>query len=298
MCTKDNIDFCTSWLKHYKPIRKMQIYNGSELLDDDILNKIKKEYGNEIFFKTVKKDYSEQFETDYLLDKESLISRCIKEHQNDEFMISEPVKILKDDIGQKEYRIFVIENKIVSISRFTDYVFHKIDPEVYEKSLNIVNGLKDFPSSFVMDVFEYERNGKKEFDVLEFNPISASGSYLYNSLVNFNNNNILHDNEYLIAEEKMENLEEIKKRNQKKITGSASKLFNAPKSFSYDLKSIYMIGTTCGFLYDGIDRITKENLSMHGSVISFENLVVNELFLDSSISDDEVSIEGPIKRLK
>ena len=100
------------------------------------------------------------------------------------------------------------------------------------------------------------------------------------------------------AEEKMENLEEIKKRNQKKITGSASKLFNAPKSFSYDLKSIYMIGTTCGFLYDGIDRITKENLSMHGSVISFENLVVNELFLDSSISDDEVSIEGPIKRLK
>ncbi len=298
LCTKDNIDFCTSWLKHYKPIRKMQIYNGSELLDNDILNKIKKEYGNEIFFKTVKKDYSEQFETDYLLDKESLISRCIKEHQNDEFMISEPVKILKDDIGQKEYRIFVIENKIVSISRFTDYVFHKIDPEVYEKSLNIVNGLKDFPSSFVMDVFEYERNGKKEFDVLEFNPISASGSYLYNSLVNFNNNNILHDNEYLIAEEKMENLEEIKKRNQKKITGSASKLFNAPKSFSYDLKSIYMIGTTCGFLYDGIDRITKENLSMHGSVISFENLVVNELFLDSSISDDEVSIEGPIKRLK
>lgn len=298
LCTKDNIDFCTNWLKHYKPIRKMQIYNGRELLDDDILNKIKKEYGNEIFFKTVKKDYSEQFETDYLLDKESLISRCIKEHQNDEFMISEPVKILKDDIGQKEYRIFVIENKIVSISRFTDYVFHKIDPEVYEKSLNIVNGLKDFPSSFVMDVFEYERNGKKEFDVLEFNPISASGSYLYNSLVNFNNNNILHDNEYLIAEEKMENLEEIKKINKKKITGSASKLFNVPKSFSYDLKSIYMIGTTSGFLYDGIDRITKENLSMHGSVISFENLVVNELFLDSSISDDEVSIEGPIKRLK
>lgn len=108
----------------------------------------------------------------------------------------------------------------------------------------------------------------------------------------------MHDNEYLIAEEKMENLEEIKKRNQKKITGSASKLFNVPKSFSYDLKSIYMIGTTSGFLYDGIDRITKENLSMHGSVISFENLVVNELFLDSSISDDEVSIEGPIKRLK
>ena len=25
LCTKDNIDFCTSWLKHYKPIRKMQI---------------------------------------------------------------------------------------------------------------------------------------------------------------------------------------------------------------------------------------------------------------------------------
>ena len=70
-------------------------------------------------------------------------------------------------------------------------------------------------------------------------------------------------------------------------------------------KSVFL-KLLCGFykptsgkiLYDGIDRITKENLSMHGSVISFENLVVNELFLDSSISDDEVSIEGPIKRLK
>lgn len=51
LCTKDNIDFCTSWLKHYKPIRKMQIYNGSELLDDDILNKIKKSMEMKYFLK-------------------------------------------------------------------------------------------------------------------------------------------------------------------------------------------------------------------------------------------------------
>ena len=111
---------------------------------------------------------------------------------------------------KKEYRVFVIEGKIVSISRFTDYVFHKIEPSIYEKALKITSNLKGFPSSYVIDFFEYEKNGNKKFDVLGFTPSPASGTYLYNSIIDFCSNNILHENIYQISLEKRSKLEEKK----------------------------------------------------------------------------------------
>ena len=238
------------------------------MLDEKTINRIKEEYGNIIFFKTIMKDYSGNLNVEYLKDKESLISRTLSYHLDDEFIICEKVKITKDDLGQKEYRLFVVDGKITSISRTTPYVFHKIEPHVYEEAKKIVEKAKLIASSFVMDIFEYEKDDKIAIDVVEFNPIVASGLYLYNSLIDLSGNNILHNDIYLVGFEQREKLKDLIEMDCKIIKSNPSKLFNSLNTFAGDLKSIYVSGGPGTISYDIVDTITDDMLKEHGSIMN------------------------------
>lgn len=266
--SKEEIIRCLNWYKYYNTKRKLEMLKGRDLLDYETINRIKEEYGNIIFFKTIMKDYSGNLNVEYLKDKESLISRTLSYHLDDEFIISEKVKITKDDLGQKEYRLFVVDEKITSISRTTPYVFHKIEPHVYEEAKKIVEKAKLIASSFVMDIFEYEKDDEIVIDVVEFNPIVASGLYLYNSLIDLSDNNILHDDVYLVGFEQREKLKDLIEMDYKIIKSNPSKLFNSLNTFAGDLKSIYVSGEPGTISYDIVDTITDDMLKKHGSIMN------------------------------
>lgn len=284
LVTRKENEKVDNWPNYYKTKRKLKVFKGKELLDKNVCEQIKREYGNEVFFKTLNKNYSEIINVDYLLDDKSLLSRTIKAHENDKFVISEKVNRKKDNIGNLEYRVFVIEGRIKSISRITDTVFHKIDKEVYEKILEIIKSLKDFSSSYVIDVFEYLKKEETVFDVVEFNSLPASGTYLYNSIIDFFEENMLHDDIYKIAVEKSKYLEEIKRLNNNKIDIEGSKYFEDQGSFAYDLIGIYMFGGTGMLHFDGVNKIDRDSLGMHGSLISLDNILSSDNFIDEDLT--------------
>lgn len=266
--SKDEIIRCLNWYKYYNTKRKLEVLKGKDLLDYETIKRIKEEYGNIIFFKTIMKDYSGNLNVEYLKDKESLISRTLSYHLDDEFIISEKVNITEDDLGQKEYRLFVVDGKITSISRTTPYVFHKIEPHIYEEVKKIVEKAKLIASSFVMDIFEYEKDDKMNIDVVEFNPIVASGLYLYNSLIDLSGNNILHDDAYLVGFEQRQKLKDLIEMDCKKIKSNPSKVFNSLNTFAGDLKSIYVSGKPGTISYDLVSTITDDMLKEHGFIMN------------------------------
>ncbi len=289
--TKEENHVVDSWPNYYKTKRKLNVFTGKELLDKEICESIKKEYGNEVFFKTLNKNYSEIIKVNYLIDHESVLSRTIKAHENDKFVISEVVNRKKDEIGNLEYRIFVIDGRIKNISRITSTVFHKIDKYVYDKVLEIIESLKNFPKSYVVDVFEYERQGKEEFDVVEFNSLPASGIYLYNSIIDFSEENMFHDDIYKIAVEIRDYLEKIKSFNNTTINVNGSKHFEDRGSFAYDLIGVYLFGFAGGMHFDGIKEVRSEMLGKHGCLmngfVSSKNLTSD----DRIYSEDDGSTE-------
>ena len=90
-------------------------------------------------------------------------------------------------MGTKEYRCVVIDGKIYNISRFTFFQNHKIENKVLDFASNIV---KNYPGTYVVDLME---DSKGLIDIVEFNPIEASGMYLYNSICDMSLD-LKHDN--------------------------------------------------------------------------------------------------------
>ena len=115
---------------------------------------------------------------------------------DDEIMLSEVFEAIDDkenNMDCREYRVFVVDNKIHALSRsYVDYST-KVPARVtkYANSLvDQVKKLKVFASSYVVDLAEMEIHGKEVIDIVEFNPICVAGLEVDNNLtIKFEANN-------------------------------------------------------------------------------------------------------------
>lgn len=272
------------WINAYNTKRKTEIVTGAQLLDSSFIEYIENNYGKEIFFKTVNKDYSSFLNVDFLRDPESLVARTLKYHLQDEFIISEKMEILSDEIGPLEYRCFVIDKKVISISRFTDHIMHRIDAKVLEELQKVIDSIdyENFPSSFVVDLCECKDEIGNMFDVIEFNDLCGSGTYLYNSFLPFETSSILHEDITCVALEKQKYKSNLV--TEGKCGLAASKTFEKPRSFANDLKNIRLKGSVGGYFsiygakFDN-NEIKEEVLGMHGSL--FGDMLKQVSYVDS-----------------
>lgn len=246
---QDKFNIVDHWPNYVNTKRKVKVLKGKDLINDDILDKLEKEMGKKIFFKTLIKGYSEFVDISTFKNHDSILYHALKLHEEDEFIVSEIVNINNDELGRREYRTFVVNGNILNISRCFHRTLHSIDKYVYKKIKEIVEKLikTNFPKSFTLDVFEYQKDGENLIDILEFNPLSGSGKYLYNSFMDLNrNDDILHKNIYNVAPEKKSLLLFTSSPiygdiNERKIM-KTSKYFCQENSFSADLEYLYKEG--------------------------------------------------------
>ena len=182
--TKDDYDKTIDWPRYYNTRRCNMIISGQEILDNP--QKILDLFGEEnIFFKTKYKNYSNVIDIAKLFDKTDNFYKALAEHRDDEFIISDVVDIARDKCGSLEYRAFVVEGEIYNVSRMHDRLLNTIPDKVMIKLHDVVEKMSgiEFPRSYVVDLFAYNSIGdEQEIDVLEFNPILASGTFLYNTV--------------------------------------------------------------------------------------------------------------------
>ena len=259
----------TSWPLYYHPSRKMQILKGKDLINLGVITKLEKEYGKEIFLKTKEKNFNGVIKIDLLKDNQCIFYKALNYHLDEEFIISEKVDIAEDEYGLKEYRCFVVNNQIYNISRFTTTILHGIEEEVLQKAEEILDGMKEvFPTCYVMDLFEYQKDGKSYLDVVEFNPIHSSGLYLYNSVME-KSADLLHKNKKSISTEFIDTVEECTM--QGKVVNDRENLYEISNSFSNDLRSIYLTGDR-GVIFATDVHLTIEDFSKHRGAFCLENL--------------------------
>lgn len=93
-----------------------------------------------------------------------------------EVIVSERLDLMADSGGKLEYRIYVVNGKVSSISRYIDYVTdYEIPRSVAAFAGSFVEAhLTELPSCYVLDVGECRARGPV---VIELNGIVASGRY-------------------------------------------------------------------------------------------------------------------------
>ena len=151
-------------------------------------------YGNEFFLKTVKKEFSKIcyiIQSDNFKGLFSYVGHSLHggnmlvSDNSTPVLVTDALSIIKDYYGKREWRVFVVKNKIWCISRSSDDLVD-IEPYIVEKIQRKIEKLSEisvFPSSYCVDFFEYDNNGEVIFDICEFNPIESSGVYRNNDLV-------------------------------------------------------------------------------------------------------------------
>lgn len=285
--SKDEMEQVRKWPKYVQTKRTGHMLTGKDLLDEEVIERLEQIYGTEFFMKTLRKDFSGIIPIELLKDKECAFYKTLVHHPDTEFFISEKVNIEQDQYGKKEYRCFVVDGEIYNISRFTSRILHEIDPQVLEKLQNIVASLKgSFPKNYVLDVFEYELNGEKDLDVLEFNSIDASGLYLYNSCIE-KSDDLLHKNPRHVATEFVSVLEECTSQGQ--ITGDAKNLYSIPDTFSNDLSCMCVVGMLGARVFDA--HISPEDFGRHVPIFNIGKFVNPVKF------DDDLA-RHPVKEKK
>ena len=203
--SNDKYNIIVNWPDYIDTYRKVKRVTGRELLDN--VSFIEKEYGKEIFFKTKDKNFSNVIPIDVLKNKETVFSKTLEKHSDDEFIISKKVDISYDELGEEEYRCIIINNELYNISRRTIHVLHKIDSDVLEVANSFVERLRNsFPNNYVLDLFRYKEGNKSCIDAVELNPVEGAGIYLYNSRLK-KSNDLLHNNIKDVAEEFKYNLD-------------------------------------------------------------------------------------------
>lgn len=173
--------------------RDISIIRGKDFENLSFLTYLFEKYGvnGSIFLKTVEKDFHGVISIIDIVEPNSPFRKAMKHHLLDEFMISPVITIDEDNLGKQEYRAFIHNRKITSISRPLHKTYHQIPEQV----VHFINGViaelpDDFPNYFVLDVASV--NGK--LDILEFNPIETAMPYLYNSRIAMKSNDLTHQN--------------------------------------------------------------------------------------------------------
>ncbi len=183
-----------NWLDYYKPKRQMFKVTGSELLSKKHLKYASIE--SEFFLKTKIKNFNSKAKIKYLNQNNTVLAQALYEHYDTDFYVSELLDIKKDELGILEYRVVVFNNIVYNISRITSSIYHKIDKKILESAEDICEKVSktSFPNHYIMDLVVYnDQLGKEIIDVVEFNDISSSGMYLYNSIIDLSRENLLHE---------------------------------------------------------------------------------------------------------
>lgn len=226
----------SNWFDYYKPNRKIIKYIGKDLLKKETIEYMKQYFGEKIFFKTINKDFSAITSTIFLEQEKSVLYKSISQHLETEFLISDAVEILTDDLGKKEYRCIVINGKLRNISRLTEDIVHQIDSIIIKRCEEIINELSktSFSKSYVIDLMEYKIDGKAQIDAIEFNDICASGMYLYNSIIDLDTSDLEHNELLKLPKSKRYMQSKLKKDGKLEMT--PSKLYNLQGSFAQSVK--------------------------------------------------------------
>lgn len=186
----EQIERIKSWNQEIHTERVLFHVTGKDLLENETIKKklidISAETG-EFFLKTKEKDFSGTIPIHELLDPFYGLIPALQLHQEEEFVVGEAVSVLKDSLGNLEYRCIVIDGKILNISRNLFLTYHYIPDFVRvqaEKLLERIKRIKDFPTTFCLDMMCYEvaNTDTVIVDITELNPLEATGEYLYNSV--------------------------------------------------------------------------------------------------------------------
>lgn len=254
-----------NWPNYIKTKRTNVIMSGKEILENP--DKIIELFGyGHIFFKTKNKNYSQVIDIEKLISKDDNFYKVLKEHENDDFILSDVVDIIEDDYGMREYRCYVVNGKPFNISRVHDYLVGTIRSDLEDKVLKIMDSVKDtdFPRYVVIDLFEYkDNNGNICLDVLECNPLVASGTYLYNSI--FGRKGSLNhmptdgslDPYKTIPEEKIKYGPVELYSEDSRIRGRASICYELPGGFAADLMTFAIFGTNSKGMFLHFDTKSK-----------------------------------------
>ena len=141
----------------------------------------------------------------------------------------------------------------MNISRITDTVYHTIPQDLIDYVEKLLSRLpRNFPRTFVLDVFSYQHM----YDVLECNPIEASGRYLYNSVFSISED-LTHTNIESIPEEKdstkvsYSNEEAMKPSTLVKVQGSFAKDYDDIKRYGKRVEGfVHIFGLPEGIKID------------------------------------------------
>lgn len=290
--TNEETDKIEMWPNFYKTKRKIKVLKGRDLQNQKVIKELEEQFGNEIFIKTVKKGFNSVIPISLLKDRDCVFYKALSYHADEDFIVSEKITLTTDKYGKKEYRCFVINNEPYNISRFTTEVFHEIDEEVLVALHRVIEQSKGrLPSTYEVDLLEYEQDGKKHIDVSEFNPPQAAGLYLYNSILE-PSSDILHRKDIKkISREFLPKKDECTLEGE--VINGRNSLYEIPRSFANDLRSIYLMGSP-GITFVADIPFNSNCFAYHGSILSFEPIT------DLSIHpmSDEDLTKGPDEEAK
>lgn len=149
---------------------------------------------DKIFIKTLRKGFADTCLVDVCGDEVNFIPlKTVEDNSysfdkispNDRLLISKPIRPTKDEHGLREWRAFVIDNQLQSISR-RDATYHiEVEHEVLEFAKRKIKENTDLiPGSYVMDVMEYfDENNELKLDIVEFNNIVNAYAFFDNNIV-------------------------------------------------------------------------------------------------------------------
>lgn len=279
LVNQDDYEKTLNWPYYLKTIRKNIVLSGSEILENPqyIINMFN---SDTVFFKTKFKNFSQIIKTTEFLKNDSPFINALKEHLHEDFIISDAVSIVHDEYGPLEYRAFIVRGEIFNISRISDNLLCRIPTEILNKLQSIIASLKEteFSDSYVIDLFVYKnQTDETEIDVLECNPIIASGTYLYNSI--FEKSKDLKHNcpSASIPTEKIQ-YDSGEEYSFNAINESTPSIYyNLPGGFAADLTSFSIFGTK-----------SSGNMFFHFSGSGINFLGLSALKEDSLSSDEDI----------
>lgn len=188
--SRQDINRIINWKKEISVNHSYLFAKGKEIIENEEVRRKIVELSNEkgFFLKTVEKDFSGVIPIEELFDSSRGLLPALELHRETDFIISEAVDILSDEYGKLEFRCFVVDGKILNISRNLLCTYHNIETGVWEQANNLLNRIKrapDFPITFCMDIMvasSFKNKNLYTYDILELNPLEASGEYLYNTV--------------------------------------------------------------------------------------------------------------------
>ena len=190
--TQTDTNIIENWFEHIEVNRKISRTTFKKVQEN--LDFYEKKYGKTFFLKTIKKQFSnichivqmDEFKGLFAFVGHSMFGgKMLIYDDSTPVLVTDAVSIIKDNYGKREWRVFVVKNKIWCISRSSNDLVD-VEPYIIEKiqrKIHQISEISAFPSSYCVDFFEYNNKGEVMFDICEFNSIETSGLYKNNNLI-------------------------------------------------------------------------------------------------------------------